>query len=189
VWGIRVDFRRGFAQPSPLEVPALEKTATSQSAGTGTMSVYRMHTGPHDCINTAGPTTCDHRARRELLPARIERESAYPGRPERESAYPLLSFLGARARTTSDSPGFSYEHASQFAPPPISPQYTANRSKACCLVGWYSELFRFTIISQLLTMFKCSSQPPFFWRFFSAEPPCIALTRAKAELLLKVVYP
>jgi hypothetical protein len=26
-----------------LEVPTLEKTATSQSAGTGTMSVYRMH--------------------------------------------------------------------------------------------------------------------------------------------------
>jgi hypothetical protein len=28
-----------------LEVPTLEKTATSQSAGTSTMPVYRMHTG------------------------------------------------------------------------------------------------------------------------------------------------
>ena len=58
-----------------LEVPTLEKTATSQSAGTGTMSVYRMHTGPHDCINTAGPPTdpptCGHKAWCELLPVRM----------------------------------------------------------------------------------------------------------------------
>ena len=39
-----------------FEVPTLEKTVTSQSPGTGSMSVYRMHTGPHDCINTADPT-------------------------------------------------------------------------------------------------------------------------------------
>ena len=70
-----------------LEVPTLEKTATLQSAGTGTMSVYCMHTGPHDCINTADPTTCDHRARRELLPARMRGDGCAKPRATTVNAY------------------------------------------------------------------------------------------------------
>ena len=92
-----------------------------------------MRPGVHAVLHGHGACTGALR-RRSLLKRRHLEVGGAPdeqgpaGAVGARSAYPPIEFFGGQSRrTTSDSPGFSYEHASQFAPPPAL-QLSVNRT-------------------------------------------------------------